>query len=41
MLVTIGVATVVNVLASPLLVVLVIYLHVYNPWLFTPFFENY
>ena len=41
MLVTIGVATVVNVLASPLIVVLIIYIHVYNPRLLTPVFESY
>ena len=40
-LVTIGVATVVNVLLSPLIVILIIYIHVYNPRLLSPVFESY
>ena len=40
-LVTIGVATVVNVLLSPLIVILIIYIHVYNPRLLSSVFETY
>ena len=40
-LVTIAVATVVNVLLSPLIVILIIYIHVYNPRLLSSVFETY